>query len=67
MKTCHFAARAVNKTIIAAGAALLTLAAACSSPTSPVAANAGVSPLHSTSTPVTHAACDGVGAGSSQC
>jgi hypothetical protein len=66
MKTCHFAAHAVNKTIIVAGTALLALAAACSSPTSPVASNASASALHDTSTPATHVAC-GVGVGSDQC
>ena len=66
MNTCHFAARAVNKAIIAAGAALLTLAAACSSPTSPTAANNSAAAIRSGPAPVAHNAC-GVYAGSDQC
>jgi hypothetical protein len=66
MKTCHFAARAVNKVIIAAGVALLTLAAACSSPTSPVADNGSTAAIRNGPGPVAHNAC-GVYAGSDQC
>jgi hypothetical protein len=63
----HFLARPVRKSILAATAAVLVaLAAACSSPTSPVASNASASMLHNANTPATHDAC-GVGVGSSQC
>jgi hypothetical protein len=66
MKPCHFAARTVTKTIIAAGVALLTLAAACSSPTSPVADNGSTAAIRGGTAPVAHNAC-GVYAGSGQC
>jgi hypothetical protein len=63
----HLLARSARKSILAATAvALVALAAACSSPTGPVASNPSASMLQNASTPVAHDAC-GVGAGSEQC
>jgi hypothetical protein len=63
MKTCPSPSNPVHKPILAIGAVLLTLAAACSSPTSPAATDAA---FRSSVSPAAHTAC-GVVAGSSQC
>jgi hypothetical protein len=63
----HLLARPARKSIVATIAGVfVALAAACSSPTSPVASSANASALHNAGTPAAHDAC-GVGAGSSQC
>jgi hypothetical protein len=63
----HFLARTAHKSILAATAVtLVALAAACSSPTSPAAANNSGASLRGTPAPAAHDAC-GVVAGSDQC
>jgi hypothetical protein len=63
MYTCLSPSSPVHKPILAIGAILLALAAACSSPTSPAATDAA---FRSSASPAAHNAC-GVVAGSSQC
>jgi hypothetical protein len=66
MYTCLSPARALHNSVLAIGAVLLTLAAACSSPTSPAADGNNAAALRSPTSTSAHNAC-GVYAGSDQC